>query len=448
MFQNVKEGCVKLFDFLPQNKKYIGAFFVITILAVVALLMTGMFHEWNDVYLYFEYSSNIFNGQMPYRDFVFEYPPFTIPFILIPRFFTTDLQIYCTLFSVMTLIFFLLGTVFLLKIAKHFGTTNVRILIFATVTLVMMNTLVFARNDIIPITICIIGVYLYLQKRYNLAWIVIAIGAMTKLFPILFLPMFLIPLIIRKDYRNAIRGIILALTVAVLISLPFIISDISTAFDYLVYHSERGIQIESIVSSMILMTNLFDPGLVHVVFDYGSYNLVGSIPEAMEPFMMPMLMAAVLVFLLWLLVALYRKRESIEHDNIRKIIVIGGVILFLIFLTFNKVFSAQFVIWVLLLTALTQIDLFDTEKRDRITKIVVIYAILSGITATSYSMLIELNGFLVVILFARNMLHIVFTGYLIYILAQTIDQLAPEDKQVGIRALAHGLKGKMFNSRQ
>jgi len=448
MFQNVKEKCSKFFDLLPENRKLIWIFILVSAVFLVILLeVHGMFVYRNDVYLYFEYATNIFDGQMPYSDFVFEYPPFTIPFIAFPRLFTSDLQTYCVIFSIMALVCFLVGTVFLLKIAKLFDSTNIRILVFAALTLFMTNIFLFARNDIFPVVICIIGIYFYLQKKYDYAWITIAIGAMTKLFPIFFIPVFLIPLLIKKDYCNAIRGILLPLVVAVIISLPFLISDISTAFDYLSYHTDRGIQIESVVSSIMLFANIFSPGLAHVSFSYASHNIEGSLPDAVEPFMIYLLVAAVLLFILWLFIALYRKRESMEHEDMKKIIIFAGIISVMVFLTFNKVFSAQFVIWVLMLTAITQIGLFGMEQRNRILIIAIIYAAISFFCGAFYQEIVELNSTMVTLLFVRNMLHIVFTGYLIYLLVQTMNQLSPNDKGVGVRALLRDFKQKISGSR-
>ena len=447
MFQNVKEGCSRFFDFLPQDKKYIWIFFIISaIFLVVCVAVWGIFDVRNDVYLYFEYATNIFNGQMPFKDFTFEYPPFMIPFIIIPSIFTSDLQTYCILFSIMVLLFFLIGVVFLLKIAKPFDSTNKRILIFAILTLVMTNVFLFARNDIFPVVICIIGIYFYLQKKYDYAWIMMAIGAMTKLFPILFLPVFLIPLLVKRDYRNAVRGILLSLAVAVIISLPFIISDISTAFDYLSYHTDRGIQIESVASSIILFVNMFSPGLAHISFSHASHSIEGPLPDAVEPFIMYLLLVAVLAFILWLFVALKRKKESMEHEDLKKITIFAGIIMVMIFLTFNKVFSAQFVIWVLMLVAITQIQLFGMEQRNRILIIATIYAIISFFCGAFYQEITELNSIMVTLLFVRNMLHIFFTGYLVHLLVRSINNLSPEGKEVGVRALVQDLRQKILRS--
>ena len=446
MFQNVKERCSKFFDFLPENKRLIWVFFIISILILIfCLTVWDIYAKWNDVYLYFGYANNLFDGMVPYKDFVFEYPPFIIPFIAFPRLFTSDLQTYCTLFSIMTITCFIIGTIFMLKIAKLFGSTNVRILIFAALTLIMTNTYLIARYDIFPVTLCIVGIYFYLQKKYDYAWITIAIGTMTKLFPILFLPIFLIPLLVKKDYRNAMRGIILALAVAVIISLPFIISDLSSAFDYLSYHTDRGIQIESVAASIFLFIDIFYPGTVGMVFNYGSSNLTGPWPEAIAPLMMYFLLVAVLAFLSWLLVALYRKRESIGHENIEKILVVAGVTLFMIFIAFSKVFSAQFVIWILMLLALTQIGLFSTKDKNRILIIAIIYGVLSGFCGFFYDQIAQQYPSVITLLLIRNVLHVVFAAYLVHLLAKTINQFDPKDKKVGIRDIAHDLKNKIFH---
>lgn len=57
-------------------------------------------HVLYDVTIYFAYASRIvIRGDVPYRDFAVEYPPLAIPFFVLPRLFTGDLDTYRRAFA-------------------------------------------------------------------------------------------------------------------------------------------------------------------------------------------------------------------------------------------------------------------------------------------------------------------------------------------------------------
>ena len=445
MFQDMKKKCSEIFVLSSIDRKYLWAFFILS-LTVLILLVTVMdiFGSKGDVYAYFDFACNIFNGQMPYSDFTFEYPPFTIPFILIPRIFTSDLHTYCILFSFFAWIFLMIGAIFLFKIAKLHGSTSSRMIIFAVLTILMLSTFVVSRYDIFPTVLCIIGVYFYFQKKYDYAWIIIAVAAMTKIFPVLFIPVLLIPLFLKKDYSNFIKGILISALVALIISLPFMIADMSTAFDYMSYHFDRGLQVESFAGSFVLFVNIFNPGTATIVANFGSHNIVGSLADAITPVITYALLVAFLFFLVWFFVTLYKKRDSLDSDIMQKIAAAAGVSMLLIFLTFNKVFSAQFVIWVLMLLALVQLNVFKTGQRDRLIILAVVYGVLSRIYSSFYFSIVEdMDSIFITILFLRNIVHVIITVYLIHLLATAIKSPGPDDQKSKVEEFFKTLKVRL-----
>src|SRR3954447_25729654 len=54
---------------------------------------------------YFDHASRAMAGQVPYRDFMLEYPVLTFPLFLLPRLFASDLETYKFLFVAEMLLF-------------------------------------------------------------------------------------------------------------------------------------------------------------------------------------------------------------------------------------------------------------------------------------------------------------------------------------------------------
>src|SRR5258708_34620662 len=63
------------------------AIVIISSLFLIPALFAGM---QGDINLYLAVSNDLFEGKMPYRDRVLEYPPYVIPIFILPRIFGED----------------------------------------------------------------------------------------------------------------------------------------------------------------------------------------------------------------------------------------------------------------------------------------------------------------------------------------------------------------------
>jgi len=400
----------------------IRIFFIISlILSVFFVYFVDTFGRWYDVHNYFDQMNLLFAGGMPYSDFMFEYPPFSMVFMAIPRMFTSNEQIYYIIYSALAFIFFIIGMIYISKISKMYNLTKTNMMAFVAFTLIFTNIFLLTRYDIFPTTMCIIALYYYLQKKYCVSWLIISLAVMTKLFPIFIVPFLLIPFLLRKDWCGAVKGILTCTAVCVLISLPFIIADPSTAFDYLTYHLDRGLQVESVAASFIMILNFFNPGMITVVHNYGSDNLAGALPDAIAPLLSYGFILTFILLLGWVTFKLYERRKSLDHELLQKMVILAGVTSVMIFLALSKVFSAQFVIWAIMLLAFTQFSVFDRKMRFEILLLTVAYGILSAINGLFTCGDLEfLSNGSILIISLRNIIHIMLIIWIIRLFMKSI----------------------------
>jgi Predicted integral membrane protein len=407
---------------ISTSKLDIRMFFIVSlILSVFFIYYVNDSGRWYDVLNYFDQMNLLFAGEMPYRDFMFEYPPFSMVFMAIPRLFTSDSHIYCIIYSILTFIFFIIGMIYISKISKMYNLTKTNMMVFVAFTLIFANIFLLTRYDIFPTTMCIVALYYYLQKKYCISWLIISLAVMTKLFPIFIIPFLLIPFLLRKDWYGAVKGILTCAAVCVLVSLPFIIADPSTALDYLTYHLDRGLQVESVAASFIMVLNFFNPGMITVVHNYGSDNLAGALPDAIAPLLSYGFILTFILLLGWVIFKLYERRKSIDQELLQKMVMLAGVAAVMVFLALSKVFSAQFVVWAIMLLAFTQFSVFDHKLRFEILLLTLAYGILSAINGIFTCGDLEfLNNGSILIIFLRNITHIILIVWIIRLFIKSL----------------------------
>lgn len=380
------------------------------ILFVLIIAYTCICGKWGDVYHYFVQSGYVLEGFVPYKDFVFEYPPMSMFFMLIPRIFTSNYDTYCFLHAAFSVAFFAIGLLYLYKIAEKHALSKKRMAIIVLGVILFANYFLVARNDVFPTVICIMAIYYFLEKRYTLVWILLAIGTMTKLYPSVLALGLVAYMIGNREYRNALMGVGIVAAVCLLISLPFIILDPSTAFAYLTYHSDRGLQVESVASSIIMVINIFIPGIITVEFNYGSDNIVGPIPDAIASVANMALAAAFMIFIIAVIIHMRKDQKEGKETADPKLAVLICVAMLMLFITFCKVFSAQYIIWTMMLMIFAQFACFDTKSRDQMLAVMVVYGLMSAFNGYyTYFNMIDLEATGVIVIFIRNIAQIILT---------------------------------------
>ena len=291
--------------------------------------------------LYFGYAEHMVSGKMPYSDFDAEYPPFAMLIILIPRLYSFDSFTYQIAFGVLVFVFLLAGLCWTYRISEKYTKKPERAADYYMVFTLVLLDFVLDRYDVFPMIMLIGSLYFFSREKYAASWIMLALGTVTKLYPALAAPVFLLYFIKKKEYDQAAKGIGICLIIGALCMLPFVIADFDSAFMFLTYHMDRGLQTEAPVSSVLMLLGNLGVIDVSYIFNYGSDNIYGPIPDAMAKVMMPLM--AVFILAVYAIYAVRSKEDRDAYADVHYA-VFAAVMMFMLV---NKVLSSQYLIWII-----------------------------------------------------------------------------------------------------
>ncbi len=135
--------------------------------------------------LYYDYASQAMQGQVPYRDFLVEYPILTFPLFLIPRLFAADFASYVVGFGAEMLLFDIVAIVL---IARHVAETEgySRVagrLAWYTAFCASLAPLVVGRFELAPMVFAFAAARWWFAGRNVLGGFTAGLGALLKVFP-------------------------------------------------------------------------------------------------------------------------------------------------------------------------------------------------------------------------------------------------------------------------
>jgi hypothetical protein len=217
--------------------------------------------------------------------------------------------------------------------------------VFQSVALLILSQLLLTKYDAFPMFLTSLGIYLYLYSEketkrlfQRIAYAIITLAGLTKLYPFVILPILIIREYRLKRYNDLIKNII----VCVIATLPFLIqvlSGIDGISWFLSYHGDRGLEIESTYSSVLLL--LHQLGLIKdisIVYTHASYGISGTLPNFFSSLSLIIFLVSYFVLML---IAFF---QDWNKDVSKKIIQFSLLTIGTFVLT-NKVFSAQYILW-------------------------------------------------------------------------------------------------------
>ena len=322
--------------------RLIIAFAIACIGFLIAVFALGLETEvirdryWKDV-------EPLFNGQIP----IMEYPPFALVFMAVPRLFGWTPEAYEVCYVIEVFVFMVIGLIYTDKLAIHFGKDRKNCMLVYSVLMVLLLEFVTDRYDIFPAVLTLISFYCFVKSRYAWAFVLIAIGTMTKLYPAMLFPIYWLLFVAKGEWKEAWKGTAVFAIAILAIVVPVMIVEPDMIWNFLNYHSDRPLQIESVAASLIYpfsmfglikvsITNAADPG------SFGSDNLIGDVPDAVAGILTPLMVICVLA------VCFYFAYVYSKADEDGRLKVLGYAVagVMMVFMIVGKVFSAQYLIWV------------------------------------------------------------------------------------------------------
>lgn len=284
------------------------------------------------VEIFRDYADRIFAGEVPYADFLYEYPPLSLFILVLPRLFTSDPTAYAALFGFEMLIF----DIIILFALSRIGAKP---LILYGVGLLLFWRLPYIRHDLVPVAATAVGAVLLLRGRALWASFLWGVGGAIKLYPMVAVPTLASGAGLWETVKRwALVGAVFAVGI-----LWGVLAFGPEALDFLTYHSDRPAMIESLPSNILLLL----PG-AEVVNTFGSFNTVGPFGGQLVGFFEVFQIVAALLALgvVWL------QRGGMEPGAVA---VRGAAAATFAFAVFGKVLSPHFLFWPLPLLALATV---------------------------------------------------------------------------------------------
>jgi hypothetical protein len=367
---------------LKKSWRILAVFAAVHVILFVVFLLDWKFLDTirTDVDLYFQYGYRVLTGRLsylgflndypaygqwlghlPYRDFMIEYPPFSIvPFVLpamlpllFPGNFANELELYRNAFWLQMLVLDLAGLWLFSLAFRRFAPSLAmwKGLAIYTLCLAAVGTIVAQRYDLLPAVLTLLSLYAYAQGRHKLAGLSLALAVVAKLYPIVIVPILMVAYWRRRAFREmAWAGAAFVATMAAVI-VPVVLSSGTGLLESLLYQGERGLQVESLYAvpyELAAFANLF---LVRTRFDHQSVhiNAIGSDVIASLSFV---ILVGALLLVYW---SYFRQsKDSAEGEDSEELTFRFAFLAILAFMLTSKVFSPQFMIWLLPLIPLLQ----------------------------------------------------------------------------------------------
>lgn len=325
-------------------------------LLIVGLLTLRSMLGTHDLNIYYRSSLYLLEGKLPYRDFDLEYPTLALLAFVLPRIVTLGLinnyYIYAFLFLLENILFSTINVLLMLKFMSLWNSQRQKILalVFYTLFAVIISPVMLWRYDLFPTVFTVLALVAVISNRPSVAGISLGFGIAAKLYPVVLLPIFTAYCFANKAYRAILKLWLGTIGAVGLSLLPFITTK-EKLFSFLSYHKERGLQIESLPSGIITLANKWGLIEVKTVAGYGSRNIVSPLNDLVLN-LLPWLF--ICIYIIILINCLYRFREERSKSELIKVnsLVAYTLLALLIFIVTNKVFSPQFVVWIIPFAAL------------------------------------------------------------------------------------------------
>ncbi|MBD2776423.1 glycosyltransferase 87 family protein [Iningainema tapete] len=333
----------------------------ILVIQFVGLLIVGIFTlrgnlSTHDLSLYYKSSLYLIEGKLPYRDFALEYPPFALVAFAIPRIFTLGLTnnyyIYAFFFLLENIVFSTINMLLMLKLMSSYSQRKKIIaLAFYTLFALCIAPVMLWRYDLFPTVLTVLGLVSVISTRPTEAGISLGFGIAAKLYPVILLPIFTVYYLANKAHRALLNLWIGTIGTVGLILLPFFIVTHERLFSFLSYHKARGLQIESFFAGIIAFGHRWGLIEAKTVASYGSRDIVSPLSNTVLH-LLPWFF--IVIYGVMLINCFYRFRQERFTSELVKSnsLIIYTMLALLIFIITNKVFSPQYLVWIIPLAAL------------------------------------------------------------------------------------------------
>ncbi|MDX6512917.1 MAG: hypothetical protein QOE36_2421, partial [Gaiellaceae bacterium] len=241
-------------------------------------------------------------GKIPYRDYSLEYPPGALAAIVPPSLAAADR--YGFWFKALEILFgsACVGLVAVCLALLGASTAHaIAATAFVALAPLALGSVVLERFDLWPTALLLGGLAALLGGRAGLGGAALGLGTVTKLFPVVLLPLGLLYLARRAGAGAVRRALVGFAAAAAVVLAPFVLLGPGGVAFSVERQSGRALQIESVGSALLLGLKELGAYTPHAVFSSGSWNLTGGLAAGVGGLETVLQIAAVAA--VWLLFA-------------------------------------------------------------------------------------------------------------------------------------------------
>jgi hypothetical protein len=366
-----------------------------------------------DVRFYGAKVERMFQGELPYRDVATEYPPGSVPFTILPALVVGTGAGYRLAFACEMLLVDAVGLWAATRLARVVDAGRRRIPLAYVLAMVAVGPLLVLRFDIVP-AVCVLGaVALAAQGRFGWAAAAHGYGTPAKILPRVLAPLLVLGMVPALGWwRSLHRTVPPFLAGFGLTVVPALALSVRGTADSVLYHVQRGVQIESLWADLIGIAHQF--GLpAQTVYGFGAYDLTSSVSGVVKALSGVATLVA-LAGAAWLVWRRARARGGLGPADWAGAFALGTFA----FVLSSRVLSPQYLVW--LCAPMVGLAPFLAGRRALWT-LVAAAAVSQVVFPFRYTQLRRLYPFDVSLLTMRNLLLIVACALVVRAFNQPVE---------------------------
>jgi hypothetical protein len=290
-----------------------------------------------DVPLYFRYGEAIRHGNVPYRDFRVEYPPASLPSFALPGFAASGSRGFRIAFEL------LMGAC-AAGIVVATVCTLIRLrekvipaVAFVGASTIALGPLTLGHYDLWPAFLVTAALSAFVWDRVAWSAVLLGLAVAAKVYGIVLFPILVASIWRRRGSRAALTWLGLCIGTVFVCYFPFVVASPGGVWWSITEQARRPLQLESSAAAALLGAHQFGMLQVGVTFSHSSVNLGGASASAAA--VATVALEALALLLIWVVAARTAERP--------RQLLVACTAAVLAFVALGKVFSPQFLLWLI-----------------------------------------------------------------------------------------------------